>query len=236
MSCSFAIVASRVIAQMHLLAHHLRLQLGILRFEIAQATDVRAVGGADEMGEHVHLAEDGACEVLGGVRVRKDGPIATWNLGPLDRACPEGLQLIDAPGAAELRHRRPVPPVQRLLQELGADIPLAGEKDCAAMQLVVGLLARAGQYLDQDLAQLCGGQTGADDGAVEIAGQLPDAPALGLGTRLLGRLGEHGRLGMRRKDTPVHRKGGMEARQLDRHRSVYPHRYIELSSRNGWRP
>jgi hypothetical protein len=46
------------ITKVLLLPGHFGFELGVLRFKLAQAADIRTIGGADEVRQHVHLGED----------------------------------------------------------------------------------------------------------------------------------------------------------------------------------
>src|SRR5262245_18983961 len=74
-------------------------------------------------------------------------------------------------------------PIERLLQELRRDNLLTGKQHGAAMKLVVGLLVTARELnLHEDLAEFGGRQAGADDGAMKVVADLPNAtPSLFLG-------------------------------------------------------
>ena len=49
-----------------LLALQLLAQRGVLLLELAEAADIGTVGGAHEMGEHMHFAEDAADQGVAG--------------------------------------------------------------------------------------------------------------------------------------------------------------------------
>ena len=102
------------------------LQRRILRFKLSQAPNISTVGGADEMGEHVHLAEDTADKILCRARVCQDRPIPSRYLCLFNRGRPKGAYLLDIASLAESRYRGSVPPIQGLLQQLGCDFPLPG--------------------------------------------------------------------------------------------------------------
>ena len=135
---------------MFLLTRHRLLQLGVLSLQLAQAADISAVGGADEVGQHVHLAEHVPDEVFGRMRMRQDRPVGTRDFGALHGAVPECAEFFGGARLVELVDGRPMPAIERLLQQLGRPVPLAGQQHRPAMQLVVGLLAGARQF---DLAQ-----------------------------------------------------------------------------------
>jgi len=63
----------------------LTLQLRVLLFELAEAADIGPIGGADEMGEHMHLAEDAADQGVAGQGVSQQGPIARRYIAALAR-------------------------------------------------------------------------------------------------------------------------------------------------------
>ena len=109
--------------------------------------------------------------------MRQDGPVGARDLGALHRARPECTQPLGIAGLGELAYRRPVPAIERLLQQLRGVVLAAGQKHGTAVQLVIGFLVGAGEpHLDQDLPKLGGRQASADDRAVEVGGDLPDAP------------------------------------------------------------
>jgi hypothetical protein len=70
----------------------LALQLGderrIVFLELAQAADVGAVGGADQVRQHVHVAEDALDDVLVRLRMRQRRPVGARNVTLLERLVP----------------------------------------------------------------------------------------------------------------------------------------------------
>ena len=73
---------------MGLLAPQLLPQLGILRFEVGQPPDVRAIGRADEVRKHVHFAEHLPDEIVGCLRVCQSRPVGTRDLAACQRLAP----------------------------------------------------------------------------------------------------------------------------------------------------
>jgi len=135
-----------------LLPGNFLLQRRILQFKLSQSPDIGTVGGADEVGEHVHLAENTADKIFRRLRVCQDRPIPSRYLCLINRVRPKGAYLLDIARLAELRNRDSVPAIQGLLQELGWKIPLPGQKDGANVKRVIGFLVYSRQlHLDEDL-------------------------------------------------------------------------------------
>src|SRR5262249_12484556 len=107
------------VLQLPLLALQLASERRIVLLELAQAADVGAVGGADQMREHVHVAEGALDDVLGRLRMRQRRPIGAWNIALPERLVPQRQHGGGVPRFGEARNRRTVTAVERLLQELG---------------------------------------------------------------------------------------------------------------------
>src|SRR5262249_24379414 len=90
----------------------------ILQFKVSQAPDIGTVGGADEEGEHVHLAENTTDKIFCRLRMCQDRPVSSGYLCLFDRIRPKGAYLLDIARLAELRNRRSMTAIQGLLQEL----------------------------------------------------------------------------------------------------------------------
>jgi hypothetical protein len=72
-----------------------------------------------------------------------------------------------------------MPSVECFLQQLRAEIPLTSQENRSPVQLVISVLVCSRQLdLDQDLPKLGRGQACADDRAMEVVAQLPNAPTL----------------------------------------------------------
>jgi hypothetical protein len=57
--------------------------------------------------------------------------------------------------------------------QFSRDVVLPGEEDALAVEIMVGLAEASDVHLDQEMAQLRGRKTGADDRAMRVFRQLP---------------------------------------------------------------
>ena len=105
-------------------------------FKLAQAADIGTIGGADEVRQHVHLGEDSANQRVISRRVRQRCPIGTRDLTALNRLPPQCTDLRHHLRSIELIDRDAMPPIQRLMQQFGATVLLAGDQNPARMELV----------------------------------------------------------------------------------------------------
>ncbi len=85
---NLVVALDEAIAQLALLQFELGRQCGVLLLKLAQPANIRAVRGADHMGEHVHIAERFAHDGVGRRRVAEDGPIGARNIATPHRIVP----------------------------------------------------------------------------------------------------------------------------------------------------
>ena len=165
-----------------LLALQLLPERGVLLLELAEAADIGPVGGTDEMGEHMHFAEDASDQGVAGKGMGQHGPIARRNIAALARFHPQRCQLRFGLGFLELADDQRMAKVERLVQHLCGMVMARREADGLAMQIVIAHPLHDEAALSQRAAQLAGREAGADDGAMQIARQLPDpGPATAIG-------------------------------------------------------
>ena len=161
-------------AQPHLLAFDLGEQFGLLRFQHGQALDVGAVGGPDEVRQHVNVAERLPYADRAHIGVGQHGPIRAGYVTSLPRLAPPfhhgGLAL--QPG--KLLEDQLMPLVERLVQQFRARIVHPAQANGFGVQLVVGQVPDVAlRELAHGAAEFGGGQAGADDRAMDRAVQLP---------------------------------------------------------------
>ena len=179
------VARGEAVAQLLLLPMQLLGQRPVFRLQLPQAPDVRPVGGADEMRQHVHILERLLDDRLGGGGVAQEGPICARDIAAAHRHIPEPAQRVLILGLGILLDRQRVPPVERPLQHLRTGVAAAGQHDADHVQLVVvGGLYSVHARARQRVTQLGVRQAGPDDRAVQRVGQLPDLAA---SRRLRGR-------------------------------------------------
>ena len=176
---------------------------------------------------------------VGGGRVGQHGPVGAGDLAALHRHLPQRTNFVWAPGAGELVDRDAVAAVERLVQQLGALVVLAGEHHAARMQIV---LAGGGGFrqteLDDDLPQLGIRQAGADDRAMQVAVEFPDlAPAARLWLQYLLHSQRQLALGQSRQRHPLQRTSasrmcGAKSAKIS---AASPRRPARSTCRTGWR-
>ena len=122
-----------------------------------------------ELSNHLHCSIVGTCLSTAELRqvLAKTGP-ATDGASEHDLHRRGVMLASRRDGSAMLA-------VQRLVQKLGRTVALAGERYAAAVKIVLGRTVYQRAGLGQDLAQLACRQAGADDRAVELRRQLPEA-------------------------------------------------------------
>ena len=165
------------VAQCQLLPFELRFQLRLVGFQLAQPPDVRAVGGADEVRQHVHVAERLAHQGRRGGRMRQRRPIGAWDIAAPHGIPPQGADAVGGVGLGELIDGKVVALVQRLVQQFARSIVAAGQGDGGAVQFVVGAVPRRQLQLLHNLPQIAGGQAGADDRAMQVGVEFPELGA-----------------------------------------------------------
>jgi hypothetical protein len=101
-------------------------------------------------------------------------PVGARNLAALYRFLPEGAHFTSTFGPSELIDRDAMTPVERLVQQLGALMMLAGEQHPAHVQIV---LVGGCRFLEaefyENLTQFGGRQARADDRAMQVGIELP---------------------------------------------------------------
>ena len=150
------------------------LQLGIVGFQLVQPANVGTVGSADEVRQHVHLAERLADDGLRCARVREGGPISAGDIATPHGIAPCNTNFVLRVRFGELVDRQPMALIERLVQQLGRLVMMAGDAHCGAVQFVVRAIRRCDAKLFQDLPHIASGQAGTNDGAVQIGIEVPD--------------------------------------------------------------
>ena len=157
-----------------LLAFQFRFQRGLFGLQDAQPSDIRPVRRPDKVRQHMHLTERLADDRLVRQWMRQRCPVGARDITGLHGVMPHHPHRIGRGRPCKSADRQLVAMIQRLLQLACGLIVLAGETDGNAMQFVVVILARDNAGSAQRLAQLVHRQACADDGAVQVAVELPD--------------------------------------------------------------
>ena len=179
------VARGEAVAQLLLLPIQLLGQRPLFRLQLPQAPDVRPVGGADEMRQHVHVLECLLHDRLGRGGVTQQRPVCTRDVAAAHRLVPELPQRLLILGLSILLDREGVAAVERPLQHLRTGVAATGQHDADHVQLVVvGGLYSVHAQARQRVTQLGVRQAGSDDRAVQRVRQLPDLAA---SRRLRGR-------------------------------------------------
>jgi hypothetical protein len=109
----------------------------IMLLKRSQAANVGPIGCADEMREHVHLAEHPMHQAFAGERVRQHRPVDPRNRARGERFLPPPFDVALALRRCERPDGRGMSPVQRLVQEPAGSIVVLGEPDGEAVEAVV---------------------------------------------------------------------------------------------------
>ena len=122
---------------MSLLTFQLGGERGVVFLQLAQATDVGPVGRADEVREHVHLAEHVLDHGVGRGRMGEESPVGAWNIAAPQRLLPKGRDGGGILGLRELIERQTVRSIESFLQMNCARLGPAGEQDPQHVQVVL---------------------------------------------------------------------------------------------------
>ncbi len=179
------VARGEAVAQLLLLPMQLLGQRPLFRLQLPQAPNVRPVGGADEMRQHVHILERLLDDRLGRGGVTQQRPVCTRDVAAAHRLVPELPQRLPILGLGILLDREGVAAVERPLQHLRTGVAATGQHDADHVQLVVvGSLYSAHAQARQRVTELGVRQACPDDRAVQRVRKLPDLAA---SRRLLGR-------------------------------------------------
>jgi len=196
-------------------------------FQPGQPCDVEVAVAADEVREHMDFAEYLADEGRWARRMAHQRPVGAGNVAAVETLPPDRAKRLLARLPRKAPHAVLMAPVECLFEKPGGLVALTGEAHAPAVQ---GVIPRRARILlpgpDQQLAQLAGGQAGADDRAMKRRWDFPGAQPRRAGFRraVFWQGGEgqgHGE-GLR--------TGRCEAGQG---RHAYPIRYIFLNITNG---
>ena len=164
------------VAQVLLLTFELLGQRGIRRFELAQPMQVGAIGGADEMREHVHVAERLPYHLVGRQRMREQRPIGPGNIAAAHRVFPQRANRGGVLGLRKAVERDAMAPVERLLQQFCALLGTGRHQHAERVHVVVAGHIRARNLQpDKEPAKLAGRHACADDRAMQGGVHVPDA-------------------------------------------------------------
>ena len=170
-----------LLLQPGLLALHLVPQRRVLVLERGQPTDIRPVRSANQMRQHMHVAERPTNPAQPHIRMRQHSPIRTRDIARLAMLRPamNGRRLALKLGKSlddDL-----VALIERLVQQFRCRRVAVTEPDRLRVQVVI---AHAGDILADrpahDPAQLARREAGADDRAVNRLAQIPQFGALRL--------------------------------------------------------
>src|SRR5262245_19421302 len=95
------VARGKSVAQLLLLPVELLDQLTVLLLQLPQPANVGAIGGADEMRQHVHVAERLLHERIGRDRMAQHGPIGARDVAALDQLLPHPAQRLFVLGTRE---------------------------------------------------------------------------------------------------------------------------------------
>ena len=173
------------IAQLLLLPMEFLGQRAFLLLQLPQAPNIRPIGGADEVRQHVHILERLLHDRLGGSRVAQQRPICTRDVAAAHRRVPELPQRVFIPGLGILLDRYGVAAIERPLQQLRPGVTAPGQHDADDVKLVVvGSLYSVHAQARERVTQLRVRQARPDDRAMQRLRKLPDPAApRGLGGR-----------------------------------------------------
>jgi hypothetical protein len=153
-------------------------QTGYLAFLEGQPPDVGPVRGADQVREHMDVAECLRNQCLIGRRVRENGPVGSWDIARVGRGLPKGAQRSGILGGIKPADSCSVPFIQGLVQKPGPHVLAAGQEDGETMKVVVGGIRPSQPDLAKETADLVGGQARSDNRTVQALTEIPDpAPA-----------------------------------------------------------
>ena len=168
---------------------------------------VDELGRADLVLQHVDLPQHAHLQPLVAARVGQRGPQRAGDLALRGAGAPPAHQRVAALGLGGGAHVQGEALLQVLLQRLGHGVAARGGGDEAAVQRVVVLVALQHQQLLRQHAHALQRHADADDGAVRMAAQLPQAAA--------ARAGDGGMGGMRGAAALGHARSPVEARAGD---------------------
>jgi hypothetical protein len=131
------VARGEAVAQLPLLPIQLLGQRLLFGLQLPQAPDVRPVGGADEMRQHVHVLERLLDDRLGRGGVTQQRPVCTRDVAAAHRLVPELPQRLLVLGLGILLDRDGVAAVERPLQHLRTGVAATGQHDADHVQLVV---------------------------------------------------------------------------------------------------
>ena len=134
--------------QAQLLPNGLLPGLSELLFELCQAGDVEAACAADQMREHMHLAKDVADQGWRASRMAHQRPIGARNVAAVEAIAPDRAQFLLVRMAGNALDARLMALVERLVEELGRLVPLAGKTHAAtALGLALCRLGRRVRFV-----------------------------------------------------------------------------------------
>jgi hypothetical protein len=231
------------VAQLLLLPVELLDQRAVLFLELPQPPNVRPVGGADEVREHVHVPECLLHDRIARNRMAQQCPIGTWDIAALDRRVPHPAQRRFVLGFCILLDRQLVTLVERFLQQPCAGFPAPGQHDPHDVKVVlIGSLGSGHLQPDEDAAQFGVRQASSDDRAVKRIRQIPYLAAFGgLRERSVGdyrRLEDEVRPAIERchrgKALPARRLAGSAGRREEdtQQASLYSSKYSEYGQQS----
>ncbi len=173
------VAGGEAVTQLLLLPMQLLIQRAVLLLQLPQPADVRPIGGADEMRQHVHVLERLLHDRLGGDRMTQERPICTRDVAAPHRLVPQPAQRILVLGFAILLDRQRVPAVEResledhiagLLQPVTDDGETALELSARTMLYVGGRPNQIPQL--KSLVERTGARFLHHDGGIEHSSSL----------------------------------------------------------------
>jgi hypothetical protein len=137
-----------------LLAIELFDETAVLFFQLPQPANVRAIGSAHEVRQHMHVPERFLHDCVGRDRMTDKRPICARDVAALNRRVPHSAQRLFVLGFCKLLDRHCVAGVERLLQQLCSGLPAAGQHDSHDVKVVVvGSLGSGHLQMDEHAAQ-----------------------------------------------------------------------------------
>ena len=159
-------------------ALHRRGEFFVAAGEPGEALGVRRQAGADLVGEHVHVGVYGVARLLVGRAVRQRRPHRARHLAVLEMRLPEGQQFVSGLHALEAGDVAGVFPLEMPVEILGDGIAVAGPADGLDVKRVLVARVSLESVAPGEARQLVHGKTGADQRAVELVLEFPQAQAL----------------------------------------------------------